>query len=326
MFDMAGASSTSNFAQAGKAAARENERILQATLENSPNMSKIVQEAAVRRGKENIAALRAETKVQVAGLNEYTATKNSKELGDAEMDYKKSKRKAGVLAAAGGLLGTGIGGLGKSGRKKRVVGEDDGYFDSRIAKNRAKAEEFRTRAAAVGTETDSFSSTVDTPADTQTGKADKTTPAIPTAPGAGSPGSATDFSSVYSMAKNSGAAHPELVAAQWALESDYGKKPSGTNNFFGIKATGSESGTNKQTWEVRGGQDVTETAKFKNFSTPQGSVDHLVNQWHKDYKNYSGVNNAGSAAEAADMLRQEGYATDPAYAEKLKRIMSENGY
>ena len=92
MFDMAGAGSTSNFAQAGKAAARENERILQATLENSPNMGKIVQEAAVRRSKENIASLRAETKVQVAGLNEYAATKNAKELGDAEMDYKKSKR------------------------------------------------------------------------------------------------------------------------------------------------------------------------------------------------------------------------------------------
>ena len=139
-------------------------------------------------------------------------------------------------------------------------------------------------------------------------------------------GSATSFGSVYQMAKNSGAAYPQLVAAQWALESDYGKKPSGTNNFFGIKATDSESSTSKPTWEVRGGKNVTETAQFKNFNTPQGSVDHLVTQWHKNYKNYSGVNNAPNARAAADMLLQENYATDPAYAEKLKRIMKEQGY
>ena len=40
----------------------------------------------------------------------------------------------------------------------------------------------------------------------------------------------------------SGAAHPQLVAAQWALESGWGKTPSGKNNYFGIKAGSGESG------------------------------------------------------------------------------------
>ena len=106
----------------------------------------------------------------------------------------------------------------------------------------------------------------------------------------------------------------------------WGKTPSGKNNFFGIKAGAGESGTSKQTWEVYGGKEVTTSAKFKNFETPQAGVDELVNRWHKDYKGYSGVNRGGSAAEAADLLVQEGYATDPNYAAKLKKIMTDQGY
>ena len=63
-----------------------------------------------------------------------------------------------------------------------------------------------------------------------------------------------------------------------------------------------------------------------NFDSPQDSVNTLVERWHADYKGYRGVNNASSASAAADMLLTENYATDPAYAEKLKRIMRENGY
>ena len=75
---------------------------------------------------------------------------------------------------------------------------------------------------------------------------------------------------------------------------------------------------------MRNGKNVTESARFKNFDTPQGSINEVVRKWHMNYGNYSGVNNAGSAFEAADMLRQQGYATDPAYSKKLQRIMKEN--
>ena len=61
---MYGPSATGNYARAGAAGARETERIFQAAVQNSPDYSKIVQEAAVRLGRENIAALKAEEKVR----------------------------------------------------------------------------------------------------------------------------------------------------------------------------------------------------------------------------------------------------------------------
>ena len=128
------------------------------------------------------------------------------------------------------------------------------------------------------------------------------------------------------MAAKSGAKYPQLVAAQWALESGWGKTPSGKNNYFGIKAGAGEQGTSKQTWEVYGGKEVNTSARFKDFDSPQGSVNELVNRWHKDYKGYTGVNNAPDAFSAADMLTSEGYATDPNYAKKLKQIMRDQGY
>ena len=134
------------------------------------------------------------------------------------------------------------------------------------------------------------------------------------------------FKGFVDMAAQAGAKYPQLVAAQWALESGWGKSPSGTNNYFGIKAAAGESSTSKQTWEVYGGKEVTTSANFKNYASPQGSVNDLVGKWHKDYKSYKGVNNASDAFTAADMLRQQGYATDPAYSEKLKKIMRDQGY
>jgi flagellum-specific peptidoglycan hydrolase FlgJ len=126
--------------------------------------------------------------------------------------------------------------------------------------------------------------------------------------------------SFVGMAGAAGAKFPELVAAQMILESAGGTALSGTNNFFGMKATASESSTAKQTTEFRDGVEGTETANFKNYSSPQESVSDLVNKWYKDYSGYQGVNNANSLEEAAMMLQQQGYATDPEYAQKLIQI------
>ena len=120
-----------------------------------------------------------------------------------------------------------------------------------------------------------------------------------------------------------GAAYPQLLAAQFALESAWGTALSAKNNFFGIKFTSSESATVSNTREVINGQSVYMDERFKNFDTPQDAVNHLVTQWYKDYKGYKGVNNAASAFAAADQLRAEGYATDPQYASSLKRLMNE---
>ena len=122
------------------------------------------------------------------------------------------------------------------------------------------------------------------------------------------------------MALTSGAKFPELVAAQMILESAGGTALSGANNFFGMKATASESSTAKQTTEFRDGVERAEVANFKNYNSPQESVNDLVSKWYKDYPGYQGVNNANSLEEAAMMLQQQGYATDPEYAQKLIQI------
>ena len=139
----------------------------------------------------------------------------------------------------------------------------------------------------------------------------------------GQPGT---FQNMYLLAKEAGAKYPELVAAQWQLESASGTAVSGTNNFFGMKASGSESATAKATQEVFNGQTITTTANFKNYRTPYEAVEDLVNRWYMDYKSYRGVNNASSAIEAAQMLGNQNYATDPKYSQKLIRVLSDNGF
>ena len=128
---------------------------------------------------------------------------------------------------------------------------------------------------------------------------------------------------VVDMAAKAGAKYPNLVAAQFALESAWGTALSANNNFFGIKATDNESATTSSTHEVYGGKTVYIDARFKNFATPQDAINHLVTQWYKDYRGYKGVNNASDKFAAAQMLKSEGYATDPVYAESLSRLMRE---
>ena len=128
---------------------------------------------------------------------------------------------------------------------------------------------------------------------------------------------------VVDMAAKAGAKYPNLVAAQFALESAWGTALSANNNFFGIKATANESATTSATHEVYGGKTVYIDARFKNFATPQDAINHLVTQWYKDYRGYKGVNNAPDKFAAAQMLKSEGYATDPVYAESLSRLMRE---
>lgn len=123
-------------------------------------------------------------------------------------------------------------------------------------------------------------------------------------------------------AKEAGAKYPELVAAQWALESGYGKHLAGKNNFFGLKGKG---GTMSQTQEWVNGNWVTIRDGFLDFPTRAACVDYLIKLWYLDYKSYKGVNNASSPEAAAHMLKSEGYATDPGYVEKLIRIMREQG-
>ena len=134
---------------------------------------------------------------------------------------------------------------------------------------------------------------------------------------------ANSWEGVSAHAKRVGAKFPELVAAQWACESGFGKHTSGKNNFFGLKQSGGESGTTASTKEFYDGQWVTIRAGFIDFPSLAACIEYLVSRWYLDWKGYKGVNHAPRREAAAKMLQSEGYATDPVYAEKLIRLMNQ---
>jgi hypothetical protein len=135
---------------------------------------------------------------------------------------------------------------------------------------------------------------------------------------------ANTWEGVITAASKAGAKFPQVVAAQWALESGYGKHTSGKNNYFGIKGKDGE-GTLVSTTEFVGGMEIKVDAWFKNFTSLDACVAYIVDRWYKDYKGYKGVNRASTPDECAQLLVKEGYATDPLYAAKLQRILKENG-
>ena len=122
---------------------------------------------------------------------------------------------------------------------------------------------------------------------------------------------------VLAAAKKAGATWPECVAAQWALESGWGKHTSGKNNYFGLKGPGSSASTQ----EFINGQWITIKAGFLDFPDLVTCVHYLVDRWYKDFNKYKGVNRATSRNECAQLLVAENYATDPDYATKLIQIM-----
>ena len=127
---------------------------------------------------------------------------------------------------------------------------------------------------------------------------------------------------VKAAAQACGAKFPELVAAQWQLESAGGTAMSGRNNAFGIKS--SSGGSQHVTQEEVDGKMVTITAGFVDFPTLKDGINYLVTRWYLDYNGYQGVNHCPTAEAAAYDLKRQGYATDSRYPEKLIRIMHEH--
>lgn len=131
------------------------------------------------------------------------------------------------------------------------------------------------------------------------------------------------WAGIEKAASIAGAKFPEVLAAQWALESGFGRYPSGKFNFWGVKQTGRTGGTIKTTKEFIKGEWVTIEARFMNFASIQEGVDYVVNRWYKDYEAYKGINRAATREEAAQLLVKEGYATDPAYSRKLIKLLDQ---
>ena len=128
----------------------------------------------------------------------------------------------------------------------------------------------------------------------------------------------------YNLAKKLGAKYPEVVAAQFAQESGFGNEPSGTNNFFGLKALPGTKGSLVNTEEDdASGKSKKVKAKFIDFDTPEKSFKYVIDKWHKDYKHFTGVESGKNVKEVTNLLQQQGYSTDPNYAKHLQTLVKE---
>lgn len=123
---------------------------------------------------------------------------------------------------------------------------------------------------------------------------------------------------------------PHLVAAHAALESGWGQKPlrqadgRDTHNLFSIKAGGAWSGgsATSLTTEFEQGQPVKQQARFRSYPD-YASAFRDYTRLLQDSPRYRGALNVGDDAQAFALgLARGGYATDPAYADKLARIAS----
>ncbi|MCE9665014.1 flagellar assembly peptidoglycan hydrolase FlgJ [Halomonas sp. M5N1S17] len=124
----------------------------------------------------------------------------------------------------------------------------------------------------------------------------------------------------------------ELILAQAALETGWGRheiaKADGGNshNLFGIKAGSSWRGptTDVTTHEYINGKRTRIVDSFRVYGSFEEAFTDYANLIGNNPR-YAAVTTAGSAEQAARALQAGGYATDPAYADKLIAIMNTMG-
>ena len=136
-----------------------------------------------------------------------------------------------------------------------------------------------------------------------------------------------NFQVIYNLAKKNGIKFPEVVAAQFGVESVYGSKVTGTNNYFGIKADQKDirtgNFTEADTFEEIDGKMVKVRAKFKNFKTLEESIQHYKKFWNDDFQDRKGIINVNSLKEAIIRLKENGYATDSDYVKLVTDVLND---
>lgn len=136
---------------------------------------------------------------------------------------------------------------------------------------------------------------------------------------------------VQKVARSSGVP-AELILAQAALETDWGRRQITTangadsHNLFGIKAGGQWQGATTQvmTTEYAEGEAQKQVESFRVYPTYEAAFNDYA-RLIRTRPGYAAVRNAADAPQAAIALQQGGYATDPRYAEKLISVMATIG-
>lgn len=120
----------------------------------------------------------------------------------------------------------------------------------------------------------------------------------------------------------------KVLVAQAALETGWGRHQmryadrQPTFNFFGIKADTSWEGSTvtRTTREFEDGRMSTQTASFRAYESIDAAFDDYVDFLQSNPRYVHALRHGGSDAHFAGGLQRAGYATDPAYANKILRI------
>ncbi|MFT5218347.1 MAG: flagellar protein FlgJ [Planctomycetota bacterium] len=120
----------------------------------------------------------------------------------------------------------------------------------------------------------------------------------------------------------------DLLVAQSALETGWGKHTikfaDGQNSFnlFGLKADSSWQGASvsKSSLEFRDGELVNEVSRFRAYASPQESLDDYVDFIQSNPRYEKALQQRGDDQGYIREIHRAGYATDPAYVEKIITI------
>jgi flagellar protein FlgJ len=123
---------------------------------------------------------------------------------------------------------------------------------------------------------------------------------------------------------------PEVILSQAALETGWGKHViaktdhASSHNLFNIKADARWEGeaTSIGTVEYRNGIAVKEQAKFRVYASYQDSFNDYIHFLQTQPRYQEALQNTADPEAFIEGLHKAGYATDPAYADKVKRIMN----
>ncbi len=156
------------------------------------------------------------------------------------------------------------------------------------------------------------------------------TPATPSRTPAGQAEFVQQHSDAAQAAEKASGIPAAFMVAQAAHESGWGRREirhadgSSAHNLFGIKAGANWKGPVAEvtTTEVIDGQAKKVTAKFRAYGSYAESFADYARMISTSPR-YTGVMaNSSSAAGFAQNLQRAGYATDPAYADKLARTIN----
>ena len=310
---------------AGAQGAKNVRDINSAVTSNSPDYGGMAQAWMNSESSKRVTGMKAAAQVTNAGIRA-----NAKvEVNDAREASKKVERDRKIKSQMAGKLAAGAAAIIK-GMDKPLPPVAPATIDIEALRELTEA---RNAANPRPTPQDPYAGIGDSPESADSpAPAAAETPA-PAAPSGDTPTADTNtdgpitFEKVLAFAQNSGAQYPELVAAQWQLETGgtSGQGPTANNNIFAQKGGDFSSDTKEY---VNGSLQAAPNQGWQSYESPQAATDWLVNNWYRDSEKHGqGAESlGGSLAGTAQALNTLNYATDPEYGNKLIKILRARGY